>query len=245
MNNLLKMDRYQLLHNRVYWGGIITVFLVGFLTADTYLMETMGPEGAAAASLTDIFNGMVYDSTFLLIFISGILALILGEEFSWRTINQEVCSGHARIHIFSSKIIVYLTAFNLMALVYPIAGCLREYVRFGITDIAAFICNVLKTAGYSFLLNSAMLLIAIFFGCCFRSTSKAVSFTVIVLFALSLYLGYGMKLKFPISFLPIFQIREAVSAQKIVILESLSVAACWWGVLIFLSWRMFRRCELK
>lgn len=29
---------------------------------------------------------------------------------------------------------VYLVAFNLMAFVYPIAGCLREYTRFGLAD---------------------------------------------------------------------------------------------------------------
>ena len=93
MNNLLKMERYQLVHNRVYWGGILGVFLLGFITADTYVPEVMGPSGGAAQSLVDIFNGMVYDSTFLLILICSILSLILGQEFTWRTISQEICVG--------------------------------------------------------------------------------------------------------------------------------------------------------
>ena len=101
MSNLIKMERYQFLHNRLYLTGILGVFLLGFFTAETYVPEVMGPAGGAAESLTDIFNGMVYDSTFLLIFISCILALILGQEFSWRTVSQEVSSGHALslIHI--------------------------------------------------------------------------------------------------------------------------------------------------
>lgn len=82
MNNLLKMEKYQLSHNIFYWCGLIGIFLIGFFTADTYVPEAMGPMGGAATSLADIFNGMVYDSTFLLIIISSILALILGQEFS-------------------------------------------------------------------------------------------------------------------------------------------------------------------
>lgn len=63
MNNLLKMEKYQLSHNIFYWCGLIGIFLIGFFTADTYVPEAMGPMGGAATSLADIFNGMVYDST--------------------------------------------------------------------------------------------------------------------------------------------------------------------------------------
>lgn len=134
MNNLLKMEKYQLSHNIFYWCGLIGIFLIGFFTADTYVPEAMGPMGGAATSLADIFNGMVYDSTFLLIIISSILALILGQEFSSRTIDLEVNAGHSRKTIFFAKVISYLIAFNIMALVYPVAGCIRESVRFGITE---------------------------------------------------------------------------------------------------------------
>ena len=90
MEKLLKMEKYQFLHNFVYWCGMIGIFVLGFFTADTYVPEVMGPAGGKASSLADIFNGMVYDSTFLLIIISGLLALSFGQEFSGRTITLEV-----------------------------------------------------------------------------------------------------------------------------------------------------------
>ena len=93
---------------------------------DQQVKEVMGSTEEIASSLADIFNGMVYDSTFLLIIMSAILALILGQEFSKRTINLEVSAGHSRKQIFTSKIISYLIAFNLMALVYPVSGCIRN-----------------------------------------------------------------------------------------------------------------------
>lgn len=129
MDKLLKLEKYQLLHNSIYWCGMIGIFILGFFTADTYVTEVMGPTEEIVSSLADIFNGMVYDSTFLLIIMSAILALILGQEFSKRTINLEVSAGHSRKQIFTSKIISYLIAFNLMALVYPVSGCIREFME--------------------------------------------------------------------------------------------------------------------
>lgn len=74
MNNLLKMNNYQLLRNRIYLGGCIGIFLLGFLTARTYETDVLGASGGIAASLSDIFIGMVYDSTFLHIIVSSLLA---------------------------------------------------------------------------------------------------------------------------------------------------------------------------
>ena len=36
MEKLLKMEKYQFLHNFVYWCGMIGIFVLGFFTADTY-----------------------------------------------------------------------------------------------------------------------------------------------------------------------------------------------------------------
>ena len=171
MNNLLKMEKYQLSHNIFYWCGLIGIFLIGFFTADTYVPEAMGPMGGAATSLADIFNGMVYDSTFLLIIISSILALILGQEFSSRTIDLEVNAGHSRKTIFFAKVISYLITFNIMALVYPVAGCIRESVRFGITEAGNLCYQVSKAILYSLLLNSATFLIAIWIVFWLRSSA--------------------------------------------------------------------------
>lgn len=245
MNNLFKMERYQLLHNKVYWGGIVGVFLLGFVTADTYLEEVLGPAGGAARSLSDIFNGMVYDSTFLMVLVCSVLALILGQEFSWRMVSQEVCAGHPRWKIFVSKVVSYLIAFNLMALVYPAAGCVREYARFGITDVGEFLYNVGKGTVYSFLMNSAVLLIAVL--CCFglRNSAKAVAFTAGITFVLSLYLGYGMMLGLPVAFLPTFQIREAVSSPSFVLPVAFAIGIAWIAVLAACTWRVFYKSELK
>lgn len=245
MSNLLKMERYQLFHNFFYWCGLLIVLSMGFLTADTYIWEVMGPDGGAATSLADVFNGMVYDSTFLLIIISSILALVLGQEFSCRTLDLEVSAGHSRKEIFASQLIVYLLAFNIMPLAYPIAGCVREFERFGIEEVGAFFYNILKASAYSLLMNSAMFLLAMFICYCLQHSLKSVATTAVIMFVLSLYLGYGMMLNFPVAFLPIYQIREVVSSGSFFQLAALGVGVIWVITLTCLSWMRFRKCDLK
>ena len=106
----------------------------------------------------------------------------MGQEFSCRTLSQEVCAGHSRRQIFISKVVSYLAAFNLMALVYPFSGCIREFSRFGIASENLFLYHVSKAVFYSFMLNSAVFLIAIFFCCCFQNAAKAVAVTAVVTF---------------------------------------------------------------
>lgn len=245
MSNLLKMERYQLSHNLLYWCGMIGIFLIGFFTAETYVPEVMGPTGGAAASLADIFNGMVYDSTFLLILMSSILALILGQEFSCRTVDLEIAAGHSRKAIFFSKVVTYLIAFNVMALVYPLAGCAREFSRFGFIDGGNFIYQTAKAVLYSLLLNSAIFFIAIWICFSLRNSAKAIAVTAVTMFVLSLYLGYGMMLKFPVAFLPTYQIREAVSSSALFQPLPILIGIIWAAALLLLSWYSFRKCELQ
>lgn len=245
MHELIKMESYHLRHSFFYWGGALGVFLLGIVTADSYVPEVMGPSGGAAASLTDIFNGMVYDSTFLLIIVSSMLALILGEEFAARTIDLEICAGHSRKNIFMSKTIIYLTGFNGIMILYPLAGCFREFSRYGIQNPLLFAGAVVKAAVYSLLLNSAAFLLAVVLCFFLQNKTKAIAGTALITFVTALYLGYGMKLKLPIAFLPIYQIRKAVSSREIFLPSAIMVSAVWGIMLIGLAWKKFCRCDLK
>lgn len=174
-----------------------------------------------------------------------ILALILGQEFSKRTINLEVSAGHSRKQIFTSKIISYLIAFNLMALVYPVSGCIREFGRFGVADVGMFFYNIIKAIIYSCLLNSAIFLIAILICCYLQDAVKATSVTAIIIFGLSLYLGYGMMLRLPVGFLPTYQIRIVVSMKTFFQPIAILVGCIWSGILVLLSWIKFCKCDFK
>lgn len=244
MRNLLKMERYQLLHNKIYWLALLGVFLMGYFTAESYEIEWGGPYGGAA-SLIEIFNGMVYDSALPLVVLGSLLALLLGQEFAARTIDLEICAGHPRGHIFFSKVITYLAAFNIMAILYPVAGCIREYSKFGFGGAMPFWSGAIKGIAYSFLLNSGMFLIAVLCCFCFRNGALSSALTAGIMFALSAYFGYGAMWGLPVFFLPTYQIREAIISSTAFLPMCLLVGVVWLIVLTAASWRVFRKCDLK
>ena len=45
-----------------------------------------------------------------------------------------------------------MIAFNLMALVYPVSGCIREFGRFGVVDVGMFFYNIIKAIKYDIIL---------------------------------------------------------------------------------------------
>ena len=169
MSNLLKMERYQLSHNFLYWCGMVGIFLIGFFTAETYVPEVMGTTG----------------------------------------------------------------------------GCIREFFRFGFIDGGNFIYQAAKAVLYSLLLNSATFFIAIWICFSLRNSAKAIAVTAVTTFVLSLYLGFGMMLKFPVAFLPTYQIREAVTSTAIFQPFPILIGIVWVVTLLILSWCSFRKCELK
>lgn len=245
MKNLIKMEVYQLSHNWLYWFSCIGVFLLGFLTADSYLSDILGSDGNKALSLFDVFNGMVYDSTFLLIILSSFLAFLFGQEFTCRTINLELCAGHEKHKIFASKLFVYLISFNFTAILFPIGGCAKEFSNFGLANGVFFFYHVIKVIFYSYLLNSAVFLAAICFCFAFRNTRKSLITTALCIFISSLYLGYGLMLDFPVWFLPTFQIREIVTNSNLFSIESILMGIIWDSILLLISWKFFKTCELK
>jgi ABC-2 type transport system permease protein len=132
-----------------------------------------------------------------------------------------------------------------MALVYPVAGCIREFGKFGMEDGGVFFYNVTKAIVYSLLLNSGIFLIAILICCYLQDVVRAASVTAIIIFALSLYLGYGMMLQLPVAFLPVYQIRVVVSRNTFFQPAAILAGVIWSGILILLSWIKFRKCDLK
>lgn len=138
-----------------------------------------------------------------------------------------------------------LADIRIMALVYPVAGCIRESVRFGITEAGNLCYQVSKAILYSLLLNSATFLIAIWIVLWLRSSARAIAVTALVTFVLSLYLGYGMMFDLPVAFLATYQIREAVFSVTYFLPWAILVSVVWIVALITFSWISFRKCELK
>lgn len=175
-------------------------------------------------------------------------SIILEAKSLTKEYKQTLALDHINLQIKKGKIYGFIGqngAGKTMALVYPVSGCIREFGRFGVADVGMFFYNIIKAIIYSCLLNSAIFLIAILICCYLQDAVKATSVTVIIIFGLSLYLGYGMMLRLPVGFLPTYQIRIVVSMKTFFQPIAILVGCIWSGILVLLSWIKFCKCDFK
>ena len=135
--------------------------------------------------------------------------------------------------------------FNVAALLYPCVGTLKETGRFGLTDGALAFAVIGKDVLYSLLLNSAVFLLVIALSIWLRAALKAMAVAALGVFALALYLGYGLMLGLPVDFLPIAQIRFVAEGSGFLQGTALAVGVFWLSAGALLGWVQFRRCDLK
>ena len=146
MKNLIKKDLYQIKHNKIILISFLSIILMGVFGAESYILDLKSSKDAIG-----IFDAMVFDSTIIVILATLITSSLLGIEFKNRTINNDIHSGNSRQDIFFSKIISYLIIYNLLIIVFPLAGCIRMIPKLGFTTmgISGGIIHIIKIILYS------------------------------------------------------------------------------------------------
>lgn len=248
MNNLIKKDLYQIRHNMIILLSFLAIILMGIVGAESYILDLRSSKYAIG-----IFDAMVFDSTIIVILATLITSSLLGIEFKNRTINNDIHSGNSRQDIFFSKIISYLIIYNLLIIVFPLAGCIRMIPKLGFAiNMAGGIAHIIKIILYSILLNSAMFSVCIFISFLCRDIGKTLSLSATYILAFSLLMAYGKpeglfdKVKI-LNFIPLIEIRyvlyENLSANNhIMIIIS--------ALIIFIFFTMlashaFKKVDLK
>lgn len=248
MNNLLQMERYRLKYNKLFIGCSLLSILYGVFASKSYVVDL-----TTRVDAIGIFSAMVYDSTIWLVLFSAILALLIGQDFTNRTIHLEIVAGHSRIKIFISKCLIYLALFNILMLLSPIVGSIRMSFQLGWGGSwNSNVMYILRVVGFLVLLNSAVFSICIFFAFLFRDSAKTVSVSMIVLFVSAMCIAYAGPMGWYdvlpwLRFLPMNQIRTslAFSLSIVQISEILVSGLVYLLFFIALSFQRFNTCELK
>lgn len=248
MKDLLKKEGYYLMHNTIFHICLLISICCGIFTSNSYIYD-LGVRKDAIG----IFDAMTYDSTVWLVVFSAIMTLLIGQEFTQRTISHEIFAGHSRTTIFLSKCFIYDIVFNLLMILFPISGSLSMFFTLGIQENGLLsILHILKVLSFSILFNSAVLSICIFIVFCFKDIAKSITVAVIILFFSALLIAYGNPLgwfiKVPfLRFLPMNQIRiilqDTLSVTQI--FEALISGSMWIFLFITITLFKFQKCELK
>lgn len=251
MGNLIKMERYKLFHNIVFWILGIGMPILGFFSGSGYRNYYLAHDSTPiqVESFSGVFNAMVADTLILLVAVCGVLGWFIGREFSLRTISSEVASGNKRFDIFMSKTIVYLVAFNVIMILYSLMGAISQIGYFGVGDLGNNILNILRTTVYTVIFQSVLYLIVITLAFILRSGVKTaiagplVTFGIMIAFVyLPVVLNYAN---------PMYRFREITamgsyfSTNGIVCVPALIVAVVWLAACSIIIWKNFAKSDLK
>lgn len=251
MGNLIKMERYKLFHNIVFWILGIGMPILGFFSGSGYRNYYLAHDSTPiqVESFSGVFNAMVADSLILLVAICGVLGWFIGREFSLRTISSEVASGNKRFEIFMSKTVVYLVAFNVIMILYSLMGAVSQIGYFGIGDLGNNVLNILRTTVYTIIFQSVLYLVVIALAFILRNgvmtaiAGPLVSFGIMIAFVyLPVVLNYAN---------PMYRFREITamgsyfSTNGIVCVPALIVAVVWLAACSIIIWKNFAKSDLK
>lgn len=247
MQTLIQKDFYQIRRNRILALSFLAVLLMGIFSAKSYTLDIKSGAGAIG-----IFDAMVFDSTFVVILATLIASSLLGSEFKNRTVNHALYSGYTRTDIFLSKVITYLIVYNLLILVFPLAGCLRMIPTLGLgTTATEGMLHILKIIFYSIVLNSAMYSACLLIAFLCRDVAKTLALSTVYILSFALLMAYGKpaglfdRVKI-LDAIPLIEIRYVVTENPaprdllLVALGALVLFAC----LTFLANAVFKRADL-
>ena len=256
MNNLIRSERYKLFHNLAFWALLIGMVLLGFFSGSGYRQFYLAHDYSRieVTSISGVYNSMVADSLMILVAVNAMLGWFTGRDFSLRTISTEVASGHSRKDIFLSKAVVSLSAYNLVMILYPLAGAIHEISYFGIGNLTGDLLNILRTTLYLLLLQSAVFLITITISFVLRSGIMSAIASPIATFGLMLVFASGIENHWPIAMNylnPMYRLREvtsmgsSISSQGLILVPAVITGIVWIAVCSMIIWKTFAKGDLK
>lgn len=259
MRNLLKAERYDLMHNRLLWCTIILYAVFGVLNGLTNSLNYYGPKaiyyiinidgiaGTAGPAMTlgDTFMTLNMDSTIFIISIVSIQAFILGKGFANRTMNLEITAGHTRLKVFLSKLITYWSVFNLVLLVYPVTAIIAYLNMVPVTDPANELKKIAVICLYSIVLNGAFMMQSVLISFIVKNALGSMTITLVSALMQTLGFIYLYHIFKPLAYLPITQWRIALSHLDTFHPGIITIGVIWTAALGYAAWRCFRKAEMK
>ena len=251
MGNLIKMERYKLFHNIVFWLLVIGMPVFGFFSGSGYHNYYLAHDTTPVniETFSGVFNAMVADSLMLLVAICGVLGWFIGREFSLRTISSEVASGNKRFEIFMSKTVVYLVAFNVIMILYSLMGAVSQIGYFGIGDLGNNVLNILRTTVYTIIFQSVLYLVVITLAFILRNgvmtaiAGPLVSFGIMIAFV---YLPVILNFANPMyRFREITAMGSYFNVSGVINVTALLVAVVWLAACSIIIWKSFAKSDLK
>ena len=118
MIRLLKIEYQKIRGNRIFWvlTGLYALLIILFFFGIQSFLDDLTDEankqspiplpGLSAYSLPDIWHNLTYIAGYFKIFLGVVIIILITNEYSYKTIRQNIISGMSRWDFLSSKFLV-------------------------------------------------------------------------------------------------------------------------------------------
>lgn len=148
MIRLLKIDFKKIRGSKVFWilTGLYALLIILFFFGVQGFLDDLADEankkspiplpGLSAYSLPDIWHNLVYIAGYFKIFLGVVVIILITNEYSFKTIRQNIISGMSRWDFLKSKLLtiamITLFATLLVFLIGTILGLIHtDNISFG------------------------------------------------------------------------------------------------------------------
>ncbi|MBP3804004.1 MAG: hypothetical protein J6I76_08915 [Oribacterium sp.] len=214
MQLLIKKEKYILGRNILLWLSFACICFAALFSAKSYVYDLTYRQDAVG-----IFDSMVYDSVIWIIFLSVVFSVVVGSNFAYRTIDNEVFAGQSRYAIYFSKFLVYDVVFCSLLLIYPILGMLCMISALGISgNLYVAFSHILLNVLVMFIQYSAILSFVIFIVILCGDILKSTAINGLIALLSGLIVAYGNpagwfdSIKI-LKMMPIQQVRDLISKK--------------------------------
>jgi ABC-2 type transport system permease protein len=195
MNRLLSIEWLKLKHYRPFWilTGLYFLVLTLVCSSVTLLFEYMQSQGADFNGISpvmipfydfaDIWHNLTYLASFFKIFLGFIVVISICNEWSFRTIRQNIIDGMNKWEFLTSKLLIILALALFNAIYLIVLGLLLGSIYSPVTGPDVMFQNFEFVFAY-FLDLFAFLVFSLFVGMLIKKTG----FSIVLLALYSLFL---------------------------------------------------------
>ena len=264
MSNLMEHRWYELRYNGIFWLTLTICFafalcLIG-IGGYGYITQNLEVPGVTRDWL-GLFRNSAADCILpLLIISSTFTALILGQQYSNRTVDQEIAAGHSRAELFASQCVIGFAVPNLTVLPAILVACLCWAGRVPMPSAAEAFPYLARVLVLLLLLDFSLFSACMIFVVLFRDTTKTMAVSALFLTVACFTMpaleqslakapgtAYPVTPSLPLLLDPAFLLRYSLYPGLTLsqCIWTAGVALGWTALFLSLAYCIFRRCELK
>ncbi len=250
MIRLLKIELHKITSFKTFWIlgllyllvlGTIVFGMQGYINYIHDMTKQQSPipiPELMVYKFPDIWHNFTFLSGFLKIFLGVILLIIIGNEFSYKTIRQNIITGMSRKEWFGSKVLLVLTLSLASTLILSIFILILGFINSPELSFSA-VTSELHYVAYYFYEVTCFLMFVLMLGMLVKKTGLAMGILLLYKYIIEPIVVYNLNESWK-GLMPLRAIGNTIRMPNTQIMRMLKIEfqeyVSWQDMLITIGW---------